>query len=79
MTIMYLEGGNPPVAAGLFNVKKNRRGQEEIINRIAWWPAGYKVTPNTMRIVVQEYRLTGRPVFPRRVIQLIERAKTRWD
>src|SRR5262249_22128103 len=68
---MYLEGGNPPVAAGLFNVNKTVRGQQ-ITNRIAWWPDGYKVTPNNMQLVVQEYRRTGLPVFRQRVIQLIE-------
>jgi hypothetical protein len=71
VTFMYLEGGNPPVAAGLFNVNKTVRGQQ-ITNRIAWWPDGYKVTPNNMQLVVQEYRRTGLPVFRQRVIQLIE-------
>lgn len=39
----YRRGGNPPVAAGMFD----RDG-----NRIAWWPAGYSPTHENMEKVM---------------------------
>lgn len=42
--IIYHAGGNPPVAAGLFD----RDG-----NRLAWWPADYSPSQENMEKVVR--------------------------
>jgi len=42
--VIFHAGGNPPVAAGLFD----RDG-----NRLAWWPAGYEATQENMDKVMR--------------------------
>ena len=52
--IRYLEGGNPPTAAGLFLVTPRRKRKSW--KRLAWWPAGYPATNEHMEIVVAMIR-----------------------
>jgi len=72
MPYEYFEGGNPPTVAGMFRVRESGRGREHRAgDRIAWWPAGYPVTPVNMSIIVQEYERTGQVVDRVRARELL--------
>jgi len=60
----YFEGGNPPISAGMFRTRPSGRGRERrrATDRIAWWPAGYPVTPVNMSLIIQEHERTGQVV-----------------
>jgi hypothetical protein len=65
----YLEGGNPQIAAGMFRKKAGGRWARRV--RIAWWPAGYPVTPVNMGLIIQEHERTGDVVTRARCIELL--------
>ena len=73
--IEYREGGNPPIAPGLFMVKTTgKRRHAANLVRLAWWPAGIPATDANISNVVVELvwkRETDEPVSREQIVALI--------
>ena len=58
MNVQYMEGGDPPLAPGLF---------EQHTTRIAWWPEGVVPTEELIKKVCEAYINNGNALSARQV------------